>query len=94
MDYEKCSNCEKFVSDLDWKDKEIEKFKAEIQRLKNASYSLVISMFHSGKYDEYTGKEFREMLSNCGFIEDDLVFTKHTGALKKMLCVEAEKEPR
>jgi hypothetical protein len=31
MYYEPCSNCEKFVSDLDWKDKEIEQLRADFE---------------------------------------------------------------
>ena len=53
---------------------DLEAAKKMIKHLQDASYSLVISMFHSGKYDEYTGKEFREMLVRCGFVENDLVF--------------------
>lgn len=34
MDYEHCPNCDKFVSDLDWKDKEIAKLKANIELIR------------------------------------------------------------
>ena len=56
--------------------------KAENERLQKASYSLVVSLFHSGIYDDYTGKEFREFLTNCGFVEGDVILRPRAEAEK------------
>jgi flagellar biosynthesis chaperone FliJ len=92
MYYEHCSNCEKFVSDLDWKDKEIEKFKAEIQRLEtdlkaaNEKFATIIDeLTHFHKRVDKVGKI--TVAESWGAAID-----KYVKELNKHFRAEAEKE--